>query len=269
MDKVVSYNQIQDMVKQIRSLRKGFATNFYWDNKKHPYWLLEGTLIYDAMPNSFLLIHLAEGFSNLYYIATSVEVALNHFTENKLDNDIVVDVVTKGEDYYTISLFRKNGFEGYRHLFRMTHVGLMPVDDWSFDQKVKFAKKEDVDALNNELFKGFDPLAEQLPSKQELSDYIDRGEILLVKDKNKVCGFIIFEIVGVTWYLRYWYISSEYRNLGIGSKLLKASLMRGKDTKRQILWVMSNNENAIKRYEHYGFEREIMNDNILIKKKII
>lgn len=267
MDKVVSYDQIQDMIKQIRSLRNGFATNFYWDDKKHPYWLSEGSLIYDANPNSFLLIHLAEGFSNLYYIATSVETALNHFAETKLDCDTVVDVVTKGEDNDTISIFKNKGFEDYKHLFRMTHVGLMPVDEWNFDQIVKFATKEDVDALSHELFKGFDPLAEQLPSKQELSDFIDRGEILLVMDKNNVCGFVIFEIVGVTWYLRYWFISSDYRNMGIGSKLLKASLLRGKDTKRQILWVMSNNENAIKRYEHYGFEREIMNDNILIKRK--
>lgn len=72
----------------------------------------------------------------------------------------------------------------------------------------------------------------------------------------------------MTWYLRYWFTSSKYRNQGVGAKLLKSSLFLAKETKRQILWVISENENAIKRYEHYGFKRELMNDYVLIKKGI-
>ena len=266
MDKIVSYDQIQEMVKQIRSMRNGFVTNFYWDDKKHPYWIKEGTLLYDAKPDSFLLIHTADGFANLYYIANSIDIALCHFEEIKHEFDIVVDVVSKGKSNDIIDRFKRNGFEPYKSLFRMTHSGLMLVEEWSVDKIVIPATKEDIGEIRNCLYKGFDPLAEQLPSYQELSDFIDHDEILVVKDHEAICGFIIFEIIGVTWYLRYWYTSSDYRNKGVGAKLLKASLIKGKETKRQILWVMSNNENAIKRYNHYGFERELMNDNILIKR---
>ena len=37
----------------------------------------------------------------------------------------------------------------------------------------------------------------------------------------------------------------------------------GKDTKRQIFWVIRTNENAIKRYKHYGFNEENMFDYVM------
>ena len=173
MDKIVSYDQIQEMVKQIRSMRNGFVTNFYWDDKKHPYWIKEGTLLYDAKPDSFLLIHTADGFANLYYIANSIDIALCHFEEIKHEFDIVVDVVSKGKSNDIIDRFKRNGFEPYKSLFRMTHSGLMLVEEWSVDKIVIPATKEDIGEIRNCLYKGFDPLAEQLPSYQELSDFID------------------------------------------------------------------------------------------------
>lgn len=267
MDKIVSYDQVQDMTKQIRSLRSGFVTNFYWDENKHPYWISEGALIYDAKQESILLIHRAEEFSNLYYISTDLDKALQHLSELNIDTDIVADVVTKGDNKDSVALFEKCGFKEYKHLFRMTHAGLMPVDDWNVNQVVKSAHIDDLDAISKALSLGFDPLAEQLPSRRELYDYISKDKILIIEDKENICGFIVYEVVGVTWYLRYWYVSPDYRNLGVGAKLLKASLIKGKETKRQILWVMSHNENAIKRYEHYGFRRELMNDYVLIKRK--
>jgi ribosomal protein S18 acetylase RimI-like enzyme len=267
MDKVVSYEQIQDMVKQIRTLKNGFVTNFYWDDQKHPYWIIEGSLCYEAKPDCYILVHQANEFSNIYYITTNIRTFLRHFTEIELENDIVLDVITKGDDIDFISVFLSYGFEEYKHLFRMIHTGLMTVEEEYISNTIISANKKDIEALKTVLYDCFDPLAEQLPSNMELSDYIDKDEIFLVRDKDTICGFIIFEIIGVTWYLRYWYTSPDYRNLGIGASLLKASLIRGNNTKRQILWVMSHNENAIKRYEHYGFKRELLNDYVLVKRK--
>jgi len=266
MDKIVSYDQVQDMIRQIRSLKSGFVTNFYWDDNKHPYWIANGGLTYDRKADSISLFHHGDGFTNFYYIATNIERALKHFEELEIEMSVVADVVLKGNDQDSINSFVVHGFEKYKQLVRMTHAGLMPVEDWGVEQTVQLATKDDIELLSKELLLGFDPLAEQLPSKQELSDYIEKGEILLVKDKNNICGFIIFEIVGVTWYLKYWYTLPDYRDLGIGAKLLKASLIKGKDSKRQILWVMTHNDNAIKRYEHYGFTKELLNDYVLIKR---
>ena len=115
---------------------------------------------------------------------------------------------------------------------------------------------EDVTSISNNI----------TTSLKELEDFAERLQLLVIKDGDKLCGFLIAEIIGVSWYLRYWYTSQDYRNQGIGAKLLKTSLLMAGETKRQMFWVISDNDNAIKRYEHYGFKRENMNDYVLIKK---
>ena len=47
MDKIVSYEQVIDFVGDIRNLRQGYATNFFWDEQKHPYWILDNSFFYE------------------------------------------------------------------------------------------------------------------------------------------------------------------------------------------------------------------------------
>lgn len=42
MDKIVSIEQLQELIINIRNLRKGFLTNFYLDKFKHSIWIEKG-----------------------------------------------------------------------------------------------------------------------------------------------------------------------------------------------------------------------------------
>ena len=160
------------------------------------------------------------------------------------------------------------GFESYKKLYRMSHIGFLADDTWEKTEDVCYASLDDGPIVFNALQKDFDPLCEQLPTLREINDFTQRRQLLLIKNGKRLCGFLIFELSGTTtWYLRYWYTSPEYRNQRIGAKLLKAALVIGKSTKRQQLWVISDNENAIKRYEHYGFQKEQIYDYVMIKYK--
>ena len=267
MLKVESYEQTQLFTRQIRQQRKGFVTNFFWDANKHPYWLSEGSLQYEESEECVLMAHQNEGFINLYYIAISFDAVAAMIKSLQKEQDIVVDIVCKGEGDIEQEAFRQMGFLTYRCLYRMNHVGLLAQADWLKDDGVNYGTKEDAKLVQQSLLKDFDPLCEQLPSLKELEDFAERLQLLIIKDGDKLCGFLIAEITGVSWYLRYWYTSPNYRNLGIGAKLLRASLIDGINTKRQMFWVISDNKNAIKRYEHYGFTRENMNDYVMIKRK--
>ena len=55
----------------------------------------------------------------------------------------------------------------------------------------------------------------------------------------------------------------DYRDKKVGSRLLRRFFEEGKDTKRQLFWVIRTNENAIKRYKHYGFNEENMFDFVM------
>ena len=266
MRKIESYEQTQNFVRQIRELRQGFVTNFYWDDNKHPYWIAEGTLVYEQSDNCILMVHRSDEFANLFYIATSFAAFGELLNSLQLDGTLVVDVVCKGEGTTEQEAFVNLGFEKYQHLYRMSHVGRIVGPDWMRDPRVKYGEKIDTALVDIAMQRDFDPLAEQLPSLKELEDYAERKQLLVIKDGDNLCGFLIFEITGVTWYLRYWYTSPDYRNKGIGAGLLRTSLIYGVDSKRQIFWVIADNENAIKRYEHYGFKRENMNDYVMIKR---
>lgn len=266
MNKIESYEQTQNFIRQIRELRQGFVTNFYWDDNKHPYWIAEGSLVYEQSDNCILMLHRSDKFANLFYIATSFAAFGELLNNLQLEGSLVVDVVCKGEGTAEQEAFANLGFEKYQHLYRMSHVGRIVGLDWIQDPRAKYGEKTDIQLVYNAMQKDFDPLAEQLPSLKELEDYAERKQLLVIKDDDNLCGFLIFEITGVTWYLRYWYTSPDYRNKGVGAGLLRTSLLYGIGSKRQIFWVIADNENAIKRYEHYGFVRENMNDYVMIKK---
>lgn len=266
MKKVESYEQIQEFVQYIRKQKKGFVTNFYWDSNKHPYWIANGCLEYKQYENCIFLVHKQDLFSTLFYISTDYNTICEKFHIIQFESPVIIDLVCKGECKSELTLFKSMGFEIYQSLYRMVHVGQMLTEDWNIDSRVQYCKENAVKLVYDTLQNDFDPLAEQIPSLKEVSDFALRNQILIITDDDKLCGFVIFEIIGMSWYLRYWYTAHDYRNQGVGAALLKASLILGKETKRQILWVIEDNKNAIQRYEHYGFSRENMNDYVLIKK---
>ena len=192
----------------------------------------------------------------------------NAIQQATLDKDCVIDVVIKNDGKGEVETLKAIGFEAYKYLYRMSHIGQLADENWEKADGVIHASMADCRLVYSALQKDFDPICEQLPSLREIKDYAQREQLLLIKDGEKLCGFLIFELSGKTsWYLRYWYTSPEYRNQRIGAKLLQTALTIGKETKRQQLWVISDNDNAIKRYEHYGFKKESINDYVLIKYK--
>ena len=267
MHSVESYEQTQHFAKQIRSLRKGFFTNFYWDPNRHPYWITEGTLLFEQGEECVLMIHQNDGFANLYYISTSLDSIATMVDKWQTKQDLVVDIVCKGEGIAEQNAFSRMGFTLCKSLYRMNHIGQMAQPGWLKESCVMYGSKDDALLVYQALQQNFDALCEQLPSLKEVEDYAERRQLLVIKDSERLCGFLIAELTGVTWYLRYWYTSIDYRNQGIGAKLLRASLIDAFASKRQLFWVIADNDNAIKRYEHYGFTRENMNDYVMIKKK--
>ena len=103
---------------------------------------------------------------------------------------------------------------------------------------------------------------EQLPLVEELEKMIEQKHVLLSMREGHVAGMLLFDLNAML-YLRYWLVLPEYRNQGVGSELFRQFLWEGRETKQQILWVNQANENAIVRYEHYGFKKENMYDYII------
>lgn len=133
-------------------------------------------------------------------------------------------------------------------------------------ERVVKATSEDIPAIQNIFNVFFDQFTERIPDRDELQRLIENNGISLIFDKGTVAGMVVYEKTGINLHLRYWWVSPDHRNKGIGADLLRDYFENGRDCKRQFLWVFSDNTDAISKYRHYGFEFDGVADEIYIYK---
>ena len=135
--------------------------------------------------------------------------------------------------------------------------------DFTPDCSVRYASEKDLRSISQYLHEYFDERTEQIPYDEELMDYAQRGHVLVCEESGQIAGFVVFELNATTLYLRYWFTHPYYRDRKVGSRLLRRFFEEGKDTKRQLFWVIRTNDNAIVRYKHYGSTEENMFDYVM------
>lgn len=268
MRTVDSIEQIRHLVSVVRAKRNGFITNFYLDPDKHTLWIDKGILFYLSIGDTIFLIKKNERFSNLFYCSTTVESLssdMDGLRGQIADSTLIIDIVGKESQCLPIAqMLQEKGFSVGTSLVRMTRKNEPVV--YEKDESVRVAKLEDIPLVNATLHRHFDERLEQLPFVEELESYAKDGGIFISEDEEKMIGFLIFEKCVSTMYLRYWFTDPLYRGRRIGARLMRRFFEEGRDTTRQILWVMRDNENAIVCYKHYGFEEEALIDYVMIDK---
>jgi ribosomal protein S18 acetylase RimI-like enzyme len=273
MISVSSIPTILDLIKRVKDSKKGFLTNFYLDIPKTDLWIKMNLVFYDVIGESIFLYRKNQGFINLYYITSNLDVLskdLKKFLAENSDELYVVDIIGKTCDCQNIkNVFIENNYYQYTSLVRMSKINF---GNYSSDKDSKFISYAVLSKglkIYELLQNYFNHYAEQLPLIEEINSWIANNGILIYSnDYSTIQGFIVFEIIGQTSYLRYWFVHPDHRDKKIGSALLYSFLAEGNNSKRQLFWVIESNDNAIKRYEHYGFKKERLVDFIMINKNI-
>jgi ribosomal protein S18 acetylase RimI-like enzyme len=209
-------------------------------------------------------------FFHLYYICSNEKTladSLKELINNYTDHTFVTDII--GTEVYTqktAGVFSQAGFNIYTTLYRMSRFKNLD-ESYIADTKTENAVTDHAVQIFNIFEKYFDKYSEQLPLLEEITQFINNNNVLVITEQQKVLAFVIYEIKGMTSYLRYWFVLPEYRDKKFGSVLLRRFFYESRNTKRQIFWVLASNENAIIRYKHYGFEAETMLDQVMIKSQ--
>lgn len=264
MQKVISVDQLSSLFNAIRDSSRGkIYTNFFFDEPKHSRWIEEGIFFFKQGDGYCMLLKKNSNFYNLFYVTSSLEALKQALEETTFNLDVSTDIVTKGEGSEEINLLVSCGFDFRRRLFRMIHSGELIICRAA--SNIINATEADAKEIKSLLDNNFDTLSEQIPDIEEILDLIKENGVCLYKEGNAIKGLAISQIKGVSFMLRYWLVLPEARNKGIGSELLKASIDKYQ-SKKQSLWVVSNNDNAIKRYEHLGFRKDKLIDTVLVKK---
>lgn len=217
------------------------------------------------MGHTVFIVKLSPSFWNIFYCSTSIEDLgndLSAFLGMHAAATMIFDIV--GRDVQcqpVVELFCANGCHEATSLVRMTKP-TSPIE-YVVDDTVRCAEEVDMPEISRLLHAFFDEQTEQIPYDEELQEYARQRHVLVCEENGKLAGFLIYEINATTLYLRYWFTHPDFRDKKVGSRLLRRFFEEGKDTKRQLFWVIRSNENAIKRYKHYGFAEENMCDFVM------
>lgn len=269
MIKIENSDQIFEQIEIIKAKRKGYLTNFYHNKKKIALWISHKMLFYLSIGDTLFVFKENNDFFALFYCTTNIEQLQRALTLLRIElpgTTLVVDIIGNEYSLREIeSAFIGNSYKIYASLCRMSRA--ISEKELVCNSNIFFAIPEDAITIELLLKQYFDPLCEQIPLLEEIIEWIDLKHLLVCKEDDLVVGFLIFDLIGLTSYLRYWFTHPAHRDKKVGSRLLRKFFYESNSTKRQLFWVLEENENAIKRYRHYGFECENMYDKVLISQQ--
>jgi ribosomal protein S18 acetylase RimI-like enzyme len=271
MERIESYDQVREAITSVKNLTRGYITNFYPDKERINLWIAKKLLNIGYFKDSVYITRQNTGFINFFYITTdhgSLEKLLEKTGTDLLGELTVTDIIGFDPELTKIrEIFHKNGQFDYTSLQRMSKTA--NTESFTFrDPRVREAEVTDATEILALLDTYFDPLAEQLPLLEEIVNLAEKKTVKIIKDNGEIIGFTIYELTGLTSYLRYWFVHPDHRDKNIGSVLLRAYFSESNSARRQLFWVIRSNENAIKRYVHYGYKTEQLLDCIMINKNI-
>lgn len=267
MTPVISLTELDQTIAAVRRRADAYVTNLYADRPSLEKWIADRSLTLLNDDDCALLLRRRDGFSQLYFAASNKTTLGQAITQSlsEIARPTIADLVGPAASIESVSsLFKSHGFAMRERLIRMS---VAPPLKRSADAKCQtstatLARESDIDWILQALSADFDPCVDQFPSREELAGSISDRQVLTCHLNDQLAGFVLFSRNGSTTNLKYWYVSPAARGSGVGSSLLSTLLESEPKAKRVLLWVKERNHTAIERYQHYGFQREGLVDEV-------
>jgi hypothetical protein len=239
-------------------------TNLFGGRPKLEEWLEEGSLFHAAHAGASALLRPDRDFFHVYLAFSDPSGAIELLHGLSSDEILVTDVVGDGvRDRPLAEVFEEAGFAQHRLLRRMRRRPLA-IDEQRADD-LRAAEPADSPWMLDMLEMWFDRFSEQLPSARQLRRAIDDGNIRVATAEGDRAGFLYSEVVGIRSTLRYWFVSPERRDARVGGRLLRDYLGGRCADRTSELWVVDDNQNAIKRYVHYGYTSDALITRVMMR----
>ncbi len=272
MSPVNTVEQVFDAIQSAKAGAPAFRTNFFPVQAKLQDWIDHDELLADRPDGTALFLRRDRDFWRLYFCAGTLDSLRRELArlERVKTEPIVLDLI--GNDTALdemVSALEPAGFRRYARLQRMARSSQSGISPPNGDEApVDFALKEDGADVQRLLELSFDRYADQLPSRHEIDAAIAGRQILTVKFNDELAGLLFFETQGFTSTLRYWAVGERFRSLRVGGALMRHYFVIHGTARRFLLWVVSDNQNAIEKYQHYGYMPDGLRDQVLVNEKI-
>lgn len=277
MKQLPSVAAIYEQMDQAR--RAGpLMTNFYPVPDKLQRSVERGQLFSIAAGNVLFVLRRDRDFLHLSFVASSAAELATAVREvvASIADTVTVDVLGPRERVAEIAeLFAHAGFRGHCELHRMTKVAKQGEPSPSPappDPEVVYAGRDDAAALAGMLETALDRYTEQIPDEDEMATAISDRKVMIIRSDRRsspagsIAGMLFSDVTGQSSLLRHWVVDPAHRDQRIGARLIRRYFADCKDVRRFLLWVISDNHNAIDRYRHYGYQQDGLIDRVLIRR---
>jgi ribosomal protein S18 acetylase RimI-like enzyme len=275
MTPVKTVAQVLDAIQKAKAGATAFCTNFFPVQERLLAWIDHGELLGDVRGGVAFFLRKDRDFWHFYFCAGSLAQLQREITNvpNLQSDPVVTDLV--GNDPTLADLLRSLESSGFRRYARLVRLARAPgfslstqhEDPAAMDSKdapeVTLAQTDDSEAVLCLLESAFNPYADQLPTLYEIQEAILRKQILTIKMEGRLAALLYFETQGVTSTVRYWAVAEQFRSLRLGSVLMRYYFSAQQSVRRFILWVTAANEDALRKYRHYGYVPDGLVDHVL------
>lgn len=252
-------DSVTSRINQIREISNTFISNVYDISQLNN----RNDLVCYSFDSAEFWIVPMRGYNRFFYAGNKDTVSFNMIGLNLEEfYPLVADVVCRSST--ETNIFNGTQFRKYMKLIRL-FMG-KPAIDALFMEGVCLADQRQIQSIEALLDNEFDLLVDQIPDRIAIEDAIKRDEILVLRDGTTLAGFLWYETKGKSSAIRYWCVSPEFRDKKVGGRLLKSYLAYCKNSIRHTLWVKEDNNNAIKRYGHYGYKTDSTYDYIYVMR---
>ena len=266
MNLLTSFIEAKSLWAVGKTPRESSLTNFFLTQHSIERAIRKEKLTGIAQPGASLLLRRDRDFSHLYINFSNREVLKSQLEQLTFETPLVVDVIQRDNSHVKmISVLEDAGFTPHRLLFRLNRQ-VLATEESTSGTKVQLAHHSSAAEILRCLEKYFDKYSEQLPELDEIEEAISMNQILVSLVDHQLAGFLYFESSGQSSILRYWFVSPDVRNQNVGSALIRHYLSASCPNASSQLWVVHDNYNAIDKYKHYSYERDILEDQIMIRK---
>lgn len=272
MAPINTVSQVFDAIRAVKSAAPAFCTNFFPIERKVQAWIDHGELAGDLRDGTALFFRKDRDFWHLYFCAASpgtLERELISVKSLKTERMVVDLVGNEAALSELLTLLKRAGFRRYSQLQRMARSpesGLPPAS--TGDAVVTNAEPADREAIVDLLDSSFDRYADQLPTRHEIEAAIAGRQMLAIKCGEVLAAVLFFETQGLTSTIRYWAVAESFRSRRFGAALMRGYLQAHAAVRRFILWVVATNENAVQKYQHYGYAPDGLVDHVLANQLI-
>ena len=260
-----------DAIQRVKQAAGLPLTNWFAGAGQLERWTAAGTLSYLESPGAVLIFRRDRDFHHVYHVAAdrgALDAALGLLRDAGLSPAVfTAEILGRPGDVPPIAaLFQAHGFVRHTSLTRMVRLAGAGDAALPDDSEVAFGGPADQPSIQEFLDSVLDRFRDRMPDTEELAEMLSQRQTLVVRRGADVGGVLIFEATGLTSHLRYWYVNPSFRDRGIGARLIRTFFRLSSGGKRIILWVVSDNTDAIDKYQHYGFRPESLVDWIMIDK---